>query len=97
MPRGGLSILSDVRRPTLAIVCKQCGRRLRSILKLIAHPGWRRWPLPQVGGAVRHLNRLRRQPAAATTGHGRRDNRGRRRRHCRGAAARGESSLDDSA
>ena len=47
MPRGGLSILSDVRGTTLAIVCKQCGRRGRSILKLIARPGWRRWPLPQ--------------------------------------------------
>ena len=46
MPRGDLSILSDVRGPTLAIVCKQCGRRGRSILKLIARPGWRRWPLP---------------------------------------------------
>ena len=67
MPRGGLSILSDVRGTTLAIVCKQCGRRGRSILKLIARPGWRRWPLPPVGGAVRHLNRLRRQPAAATS------------------------------
>ena len=38
MPRGGLSILSEVRGPTLAIVCKQCGRRGRSILKLIARP-----------------------------------------------------------
>jgi hypothetical protein len=46
VPHGGLSILSDVRGPTLAIVCKQCGRRGRSILKLIARPGWRRWPLP---------------------------------------------------
>jgi hypothetical protein len=67
VPHGGLSILSDVRGPTLAIVCKQCGRRGRSILKLIARPGWRRWPLPPVGGAVRPLNRLRRQPAAATS------------------------------
>jgi hypothetical protein len=26
MPRDGSLILSDVRSPTLAIVCKQCGR-----------------------------------------------------------------------
>ena len=65
MPRGGLSILSDVRGPTLAIVCKQC-RRGRSILKLIARPLAPLAP-PPVGGAVRHLNRLRRQPAAATS------------------------------
>jgi hypothetical protein len=27
MPRDGSMILSDVRGPTLAIVCKACGRR----------------------------------------------------------------------
>jgi hypothetical protein len=47
MPRDGLSILSDVRGPTLAIDCKQCGQRGRSILKLIVRPGRRRWVLPQ--------------------------------------------------
>jgi hypothetical protein len=66
VPRGGLSILSDVRGPTLAIVCKQC-RRGRSILKLIAPPRLAPLAPPPVGGAVRHLNRLRRQPAAATS------------------------------
>ena len=65
--------------PTAA--CRSCptcaGRRSRSSANSAADAGvrsssllpahWRRWPLPPVGGAVRHLNRLRRQPAAATS------------------------------
>jgi hypothetical protein len=39
MPPDGLSILSDVRGPTLAIDCKQCGQRGCLILKLIVRPG----------------------------------------------------------
>jgi hypothetical protein len=40
MPRDGSMILSDVRRPTLAIVCEPCGRRGRyNVERLIAEHG----------------------------------------------------------
>jgi hypothetical protein len=40
MPRDGSLILSDVRGPTLALVCEACGRRGRySVAKLIVQHG----------------------------------------------------------
>jgi hypothetical protein len=40
MPRGGSLILSDVRGPTLAIVCEPCGRRGRyNVARLMAEHG----------------------------------------------------------
>jgi hypothetical protein len=40
MPRDGSMILSDVRGPTLAIVCEQCGKRGRySVARLIVQHG----------------------------------------------------------
>lgn len=40
MPRDGSMILSDVRGPTLAIVCEPCGRRGRyNVERLIAEHG----------------------------------------------------------
>ena len=40
MPRDGSLILSDVRGPTLSIVCQPCGRRDRySVQRLMAQRG----------------------------------------------------------
>jgi hypothetical protein len=40
MPRDGSMILSDVRSPTLGIVCEACGRRGRyNVEKLMAEHG----------------------------------------------------------
>jgi hypothetical protein len=40
MPRDGSIILTDVREPTLTIVCEPCGRRGRySVAKLMAEHG----------------------------------------------------------
>jgi hypothetical protein len=40
MPRDGSMILSDVRGPTLAIVCEPCGRRDRyNVAKLMEEHG----------------------------------------------------------
>jgi hypothetical protein len=40
MPRDGSMILSDVRGPTLGIVCEPCGRRERyNVERLIAEHG----------------------------------------------------------
>jgi hypothetical protein len=40
MPRDGSLILSDVREPTLAIVCEQCGKCGRySVARLIVQHG----------------------------------------------------------
>ena len=40
MPRDGSMILSDVRGPTLAIVCEACGRRgSYNVEKLLAEHG----------------------------------------------------------
>ena len=40
MPRDGSFTLSDVREPTLAIVCEPCGRRGRlSVARLMAQHG----------------------------------------------------------
>jgi hypothetical protein len=40
MPRDGTMILSDVRQPTLELICEQCGRRGRySVARLLAKHG----------------------------------------------------------
>jgi hypothetical protein len=40
MPRDGALVLSDLRQPTLSIVCEPCGRRGRySVVKLMAEHG----------------------------------------------------------
>jgi hypothetical protein len=40
MPRDGALVLSDLRQPTLSIVCEPCGRRGRySVAKLMAEHG----------------------------------------------------------
>ena len=40
MPRDGALILSDLRQPTLSIVCEPCGRRGHySVAKLMAEHG----------------------------------------------------------
>jgi hypothetical protein len=46
MPRDGSLILSDVREPTLTIVCERCGRYGRyRVDKLVASTGTPSWPI----------------------------------------------------
>jgi hypothetical protein len=41
MPRDGATLLSDVRRPGLTVVCEPCGRRERcDVERLIRQYGW---------------------------------------------------------
>jgi hypothetical protein len=40
MPRDGALVLSDLRQPTLSLVCEPCGRRgVYSVAKLMAEHG----------------------------------------------------------
>jgi len=40
MPRDGAVILSDIREPTLTVVCERCGRRGRyNVRRLVAAHG----------------------------------------------------------
>ena len=50
MPRDGAVILSDVRNPTLSIVCEPCGRRGAYSSSSVSHPwrGSKRLPIPRV-------------------------------------------------